>query len=218
MKDGKRNGRRKKAGHGGRQECQTKTKKCEQTLPKTIDVVQAPTEGKPFEVNPKKIDRTLFDKPRCDARCERVRIMIQEAFAEVDKKPGKYASTFWLLIPKKDWDGYKTVEELEAYANNLGDGVADWVEQALEWAQRISNGEKWDDICVWDDTAKWYRLIRWKNGRHRVVGGARMRRKGYYTSATDVFDHDYRPKSYFNEVVPLIRLGNQHMFSTSKEA
>ena len=32
--------------------------------------------------------------------------------------------------------------------------MADWVEQAFEWAQRISNGESWKTICNDADTAK----------------------------------------------------------------
>ena len=68
------------------------------------------------------------------------------------------------MIPKKTWDGGKTVAELEEYAKDLGGQMADWVEQALEWAQMISNGVSWENLKN-DDTAKWYRVVKgWKGG------------------------------------------------------
>lgn len=149
----------------------------------TSDVAQIPTEGKLFEVNPLGIDRSKFEKPMSNKRQEWTRQIIQEAFAEVDKHPEKYASAFYTLIPEKKWNGYKTIAELKAYANDLGGQMADWVEQALEWAQRIFNGESWEAICSNADTANWYRMIVWKNGYARLVGGSRN-------------DYDYYPASY----------------------
>ena len=139
----------------------------------TPEVAQPPSEGQPFEINPLGIDRSGFEKPMKDQRQERTRQIIQEAFAEVDKYPEKYASPFYTLIPKKKWNDYKTVAELKKYANDIGGMMADWVEQALEWAQRISNGESWEIICNNADTANWYRMIVWKYGYARLVGGSR---------------------------------------------
>ena len=76
-------------------------------------------------------------------------------------------------MPEKKWNDYKTVAELNAYANDLDGQMADWVEQALEWAQRLFNGESWETICNNADTANWYRVILWKNGCYRFVGGSR---------------------------------------------
>ena len=137
------------------------------------EVVQSPIEGKLFEVNPLEIDRKIFGKQMEDQRQERTRQTILEAFVEVDKYPEKYASPFYTLMPKKKWKGFKTVAELNEYANGLGGLMADWVEQALEWAQRISNGESWGAICNAPDTANSYRMIVWKNGYARLVGGSR---------------------------------------------
>jgi len=169
-----------------------------------FDVAQTPTEGKLFEVNPLRIDRSNFEKPMRDQRQEGTRQIIQEAFAEVDKHPEKYASAFYTLIPEEKWDGYKTVEELKAYANDLGGLMADWVEQALEWAQRIFNGESWETICNNADTADWYRLIRWKNGYYRRVGGSRDNYD--CVPASVVGDHDYYSYDIFFSTVPLIVL------------
>lgn len=149
----------------------------------TSVVTQIPTEGKPFEVNPLGIDRSKFERPLSDRNQELTRKIIQDAFAEVDKNPEKYTAPFYTLIPEKKWDGYKTVAELKAYANDLGGLMADWVEQALEWAQRISNGESWEAICNNADTANWYRMIVWKYGYARIVGGS-------------CYGNNYRPASY----------------------
>ena len=137
-----------------------------------IEVAKTPTEGKLFEVNPLGIDRSKFEKTMSNWQQEWTRQIIQEAFAEVDKHPEKYACTFYTLMPEKKWDGYKTVAEIKAYANDLGGQMADWVEQVLELAQRIFNGESWEAICNNADTAKWCRLIRWKDGSYRLVGGS----------------------------------------------
>ena len=74
-------------------------------------------------------------------------------------------------MPEKDWID-KTVIQLKELACELGDHNADWVEQALEWAQRISNGESWKTLCEKEDTANWYRLIVWKEGYSLVIGGS----------------------------------------------
>ena len=136
------------------------------------DVAQNPTEGMLFEVNPLRIDRSKFKKTMIDWKQEETRQIIQEAFAEVDKYPEKYASAFYTLIPAKKWNDFKTVAELNQMARELGKHNADWVEQALEWAQRICNGETWEAICNNSDRANCYRVILWKNGYYRLVGGS----------------------------------------------
>jgi len=170
----------------------------------TAKLAQVPTEGKWFEVNPQSINQNLFQKRREDWRQERTRQIIQEAFAEADKQPKKYDSPFCTLIPKKNWNDYKTVEELKEYAKNLGGLMADWVEQALEWAQRISNGESWETICNNSDTAKWYRMIVWQNGDARLVGGSRNRDHDFPTSG--VYDYDYYSYNRLFNTVPLVVL------------
>lgn len=144
---------------------------------------QIPNEGKMFEVNPLQIDRSLFAKPKKGWE-EWTRNIILEAFAEIDKNPERYSASFYTLIPAKTWIGFKTVTELEAYAKDAGDHMADWVEQALEWAQRISNGESWEVICDKPDTACWKRLVIWKNNHCRLVGDSRYSTTSY--PATDL--------------------------------
>ena len=168
------------------------------------DLAQIPSEGKLFEVNPLGIDRSKFEKPMSNRKQEWTRQIIQKAFAEVDKHPEKYASAFYTLMPEKKWNGLKTVAELNAYANDLDGQMADWVEQALEWAQRIFNGESWETICNNADTANWYRVILWKNGCYRLVGGSRN--YNVLNPASDVFDYDYGSFNCIYDTVPLVVL------------
>lgn len=137
----------------------------------TAKVAKVPTEGQWFEITPQSIDQDLFKEKKEDSKQEATRELILEAFEEMKNNPKKYGKKFKTMMPKKDWPS-KTVAELKAMACELGDHNADWVEQALEWAQRIANGEGWKTICNDADTANLYRLVVWKNGYDRFVGGS----------------------------------------------
>lgn len=166
------------------------------------EIAQTPTEGKLFEVNPLGMDRSPFEKKRGDKLQERTRQIINEAFVEVDKQTQKYAESFYTMIPPKTWIDYKTVDELKQYAKDLRGQMADWVEQALEWAQRICNGESWETVCNNPDIAKSYRMIVWKNGCARRVGGSYY--DSGYNTATCVFSSDYNSGFSFYDTVPLV--------------
>ena len=169
----------------------------------TIEVVEKPTEGKGFDVNPLAINQKLFKKEREDSRQESTRKLIVEAFSEVKKNPEKYAKPFQTLMPKKTWSS-KTVAELKELAESLGDCIADWVHQALEWAQRIANGESWETICNEVDTANWYRLVVWKNGYARLVGGSRV--YDNYLPSSYVHNYDFNSSIRVDYTVPLVVL------------
>lgn len=127
------------------------------------------TKGSTFKVTPLEIDQTLFKKKRKDPQQEELRQLILEAFRQM-KRDSKYARPFKIMIPEKTWKS-KSVPELEELANKLGDHLTDWVEQAFEWAQKISNGESWESICNELDTAKWVRCVKWK-AWIKFVGGS----------------------------------------------
>lgn len=167
-----------------------------------ITDAQTPTEGKLFEVRPADIDQRLFSERKFDQRQEMTRQLILEAFAEM-KNNSKYARPFKTLMPEKTWD-VKYVSELKEIACHLGDHMADWVEQALEWAQRIANGETWKAVCNAPDTANWYRLIEWKNGYTRLVGGSR--KSVFNSPASDVYHGDCYPNDVLGCTVPLVVL------------
>ena len=169
---------------------------------KTLEVAQKPTEGKWFKVNPLAIDENLFKKKRSDSKQEKTRQLILEAFEEM-KKDSKYAKPFKTMVPEKTWTS-KTVSELKEMAKELGDHNADWVEQALEWAQRIANGETWKSICNDPDTANCYRIVVWKNGYCRLVGGSR--KDDDSNPASDVGWNDYDDSGNYDSTVPLVVL------------
>ena len=124
-----------------------------------------------FNVEPEKIDRTLFNSKREDLKQEETRQIILKAFSECDNNPEKYKKSFKTLMPKKEWPG-KTVQELKNLAQERGDHIANWIEQALEWAQRIQNGTPWENLCNYSDTGNWYRLVVWDNEKAVHIGGA----------------------------------------------
>ena len=145
----------------------------EPSLQETFKPIRGPQEGVLFEINSDGIDQSLFQVKKEDPKQEAMRQLILEAFTKKNENPEKYGKPFKTLMPKKNWD-WKTVGELKELAAKLGDHMADWVEQAIEWAQRIQNGETWEAICNEPDTAQWARLIQWKDGSYQVVGGSCM--------------------------------------------
>lgn len=172
----------------------------------TAKVVQKPTEDEWFEVKPRAINQNLFKSKRKDRNQELTRQLIVEAFAEMENNPTKYGNNFKTLMPQKTWSS-KTVVELKKMACQLGDYNADWVEQALEWAQRIANGESWKTICNKKDTASCYRLVVWKNGYSRLVGGSVDNYN--YDPATSVGSCNFYDFNYLYHTVPLVVLCEQ---------
>lgn len=160
------------------------------------------TVGSERKVNPATIKQKLFDKKRKDLSQERTRLIILEAFKQVKCNPKKYARTFKVVVPEKTWTR-KTVKELIELASNFGDHIADWVEQALEWAQRISDGESWDAVCNEIDNSNCCRLVVWKNGHTRRIGGS-LQYFNYSCPATNVSDSDYFPDEVLSCIVPLV--------------
>ena len=77
--------------------------------------------------------------------------------------------------------------------------MADWVKQALEWAQRIANGE---DIFNKSDGSKWFRAISWQDGHVCLVGGSEEFND--HDSATSI--HDFNVNSFYqlSNAVPAI--------------
>ena len=162
---------------------------------------QTPKEGKWFEVNPLEIEQKLFQKKRPDLIQEKTRRLILDALNEFENNPQKYGEHFKTMVPKKGV-GSKTVQQLFGMARKLGDHNADWVEQALVWAQRIANGESWESICNIKDTANCYRLVIWKDGYAHRVGSSR------YANDDNTATYVSRSAYYFNHsvyhTVPLI--------------
>lgn len=164
-------------------------------------VAQRPVEGLWFEVKPLEINQGLFINKLEDETQEETRNLINQAFVEMKRDPERYQRNFKTMMPQKTWISKKE-SELEVLACELGDHIANWVEQSLEWAQRICNGESWEAICNNPDTARNYRVVVWKNEKIRLVGGSTI--DDYELPASFVY-YDVLPShlGFFN-AVPLV--------------
>lgn len=173
---------------------------------KEIEVTPKPIQGKCFEVNPSNISKELFNEKRKDQEQEKTRKIILEALAMVEEQPEKYSHKFKTFIPECHWTKAKPVKELKKFASELGGHMANWVEQSLEWAQRIANGETWEEVCNNPDTLKWYRIIEWKDGNKRLIGSSCLEEKEY--SATDIYYEQLFPNHMIYAAVPLVVLSS----------
>ena len=168
----------------------------------TSKIAQKPTENEWFEVKPQSINQKLFKEKRKDPKQEKTRQLILEAFSQMENNPRKYGKDFKTLMPKNSWGSKKTVTELKHLACMLGDHNADWVELALEWAQRISNGETWESICNNIDPSQCFRIIVWKDGYCRLTGGS-MLFKGY-APVSIISDYSLYDTTALSLTVPLV--------------
>lgn len=163
--------------------------------------VCTPMEGKWFEVNPLGIDQKLFQEERKDKWQESIRLLILKAFDKLENDPEKYGKIFETMMPNKDWEN-DTIAGLKKRAQEFGGHNADWVELALEWAQRICNGETWEALCNYADIANWYRLVIGEDGYTRLVGGSCNTRN--YHPATYVSSESYCYYCVISNAVPLV--------------
>ena len=167
----------------------------------TIQTAQTLTESKWFEVNPSAIDQNLFKEKRKDDSQERTRWHILRAFRALKEHPERNKE-FKTLIPEKTWEKM-IVCRFDVEAEQLGGHMADWIEQALEWAQRIANGETWESLCNEADTANWYRLVVWRDGYAQRVGGSRKVDR-FNTPASEVFSFYCYRDEIVDNIVPLV--------------
>lgn len=154
---------------------------------KKHEISRKPEEGKLFRVEPLNINKKLFEEQKNDKSQEFARRIIKDAFRKVEQNPNRYSTPFWTLVPENKWNynEIKNEKELRDYALDSGGQMADWIEQALEWAQRIQNGESWENLCNNPDTLRFYRMIEWKDGEPKIVGGSTE--ENYTYSPTHIF-------------------------------
>lgn len=164
---------------------------------RTIEVAQKPTVGKCFSVDPNSIDQDLFTEERTDIVFEEsVRLQILKAFEEVRNNPQRYSKKFKTFIPEKKWGG-RTVRELKEMAIEKGGTLTDIVDQRLEWAQRIQNGESWYEVCRMQDPIEWCRLVASGKDSYEYMVGGMSRQSTFYT---DTFINNCE-----SIIVPLIK-------------
>lgn len=163
-----------------------------------------PVTGRWFKVDPKTIDWSLFEKKRENPTQENVRKYILKAEDFVKKYDCD--AVFETLIPEKTWEAFKISEFIE-FAEKNGGELADMNDQALEWAQRLSNGETWEEVCNTADISPWFRIIEFTPSCYRLIGGSTA--EGYCYPATCIGEYDYCA-NYVNggllgNAVPLIK-------------
>lgn len=148
----------------------------------TIEVAQKPTVSKCFSVDPNSIDQDLFSKERTEKIFEEpVRLQILKAFEEVRNNPQRYSKKFKTFIPEKNWGG-RTVRELEEMAIETGGTLTDIVDQRLEWAQRIQNGESWDEVCRMKDPIEYSRLVASGKDYYMYMVGGMAKNSTFFTN------------------------------------
>ena len=130
-------------------------------------------QGDWFYVCPKQIDRKLFEK-ELEGRGNPARRLILEAFEELEKNPSQYARDFKVRIPKSPTSFHeKRYNEIARTLKESDEHIANWVELALMWAQRIHNGEPWEVLHNYMFTvSKYPRFIIWKDGFVANAGGS----------------------------------------------
>lgn len=119
-----------------------------------------------YVVNPLDIDQELFEEERPDEKQEKTRQTILKAFAMLNSNPIKYGAKFMSTVPYHSGESYlSTTGKIILVGTEF--------EQVIEWAQRIANGETWEDMCNKKDTMNAYRIIYSDNERKEeiLVGG-----------------------------------------------
>ena len=164
-----------------------------------------PMEGIPFEVKPLSINWDLFATERTAVNQENARRLILMAYDQVKKYPEKYAQPFKTIMPIKVWD-YASMWFLTRVAEHMGGDVTDMVEWALQLAQRLHNGETWDDVCEKPDTANWYRVVKEKS--YYFVGGSRKLKHTFPASRLGCAYYGYNGE--LNYAVPLVTLRDEN--------
>ena len=167
------------------------------------ELIRGPMDEAWFIVAPAKIDRSLFGESRKDAKQEKVRSLIAESLDMVCKDTRFYKKTFKTFRPEKIFtrsSEFSLFEQARWNGNYLGS----WIEQALEWAQRIQNGEAWETLCNEKDDLRWYRMIIWRDGEIRLIGGSTKNGdKSSPTKITGSDDVNFKSKLE-NYTIPLV--------------
>lgn len=151
---------------------EVQTTKGVQTEVKTTQAKTAQAEETQcFDVFPYSIDRSLFQEEREDAQQEWTRQIILNALSHAYSGLFRYNKPYQVVIPAKTWSSHISAWDLIDIARGYGNGIAEWAELALVWAQRISNGETWETLCNEPDTDARPRIVSWKDNALRCVGG-----------------------------------------------
>ena len=113
------------------------------------------------------IKRRKFLFKRLDPSQEVIRKLIRQALKEAKKNKGHYSS-FELMVPEQHLGN--GLDSMINGAKSYHAEIANWIEQALEWAYRISEGESWKSLCNEPDDSEFFRVIFWKDDEVAFIG------------------------------------------------
>lgn len=125
------------------------------TMAEQVKVLNKPV----YEVTPMSIKENIFMKQRKRFKEELTRRLILMALDRVKRNPEKYSKPFKTMrvlriVPNmtaKEFDEFCKKEYNARFANEI--------ENALEKAQRITNGETWREACEHPETAGWDLIV-----------------------------------------------------------
>ena len=167
------------------------------------ELIRGPMDEEWFQIIPAQIDRSIFQIHRRDIKQEKIRHLIVDALEMIDRNPRYYGKPFKTLRPARRL-GKNSVISLIEQSHWNGDFLASWIEQSVEWAQRIQNGESWETLCNRRDTLNWYRMIMWKDGEVRLIGGS-TKNEDYCTPTTITgSDDETMQEKLSNYAIPLV--------------
>lgn len=146
-----------------------------------------PLNGEWFLVDIDTFNMHLFVEKREDIDQEVARQRILQAIEKVQStnSPKKFQTK----VPLKTWNGFLSKDQLSIILNKSNERVASETVQFLEWGQRLSNGESWEDLCNNPDDNNYLRVISVGKGDYfMVVGGTK---KHHYPKEHEFFNFGY---------------------------
>lgn len=160
-----------------------------------------PEPDKWFRVDIRTIDSVLFEEKRSDRQQEIVRKMIRLSLDEA--KHGFCYPVFYTTFPTKNWNKLSINRIVMMSEDKIGDGIATIIMQGLEWAQRISNNESWEQLCNRPDQNQFYRMVKWYIPESfKKIGGSRA--IGDRNPETDYFKPSNKREDVLCDTVPLV--------------
>lgn len=176
---------------------------------RTIEYAKKPKAGHKFCVDLQSIDVEKIEKMPCKVYYEGIKKVVLYALKLAQVMPAKYGNRFYTYIPyleELEFDDFKfeVVSQLVEFGSKIGDHCADWIEQGLEWAQRIQNGEDFVSLCEIQDAIEYSRIVVFDDDMLWNVGGGGNDVHSYCVPPADVVPTRYDTTLDKIRYVPLV--------------
>ena len=144
--------------------------------------VLKPKSGQWFLVDIDTFKMSLFIEERQDKDQEVTRRRILQAIREVESN--NFPRKFQTKVPIKKWKGVLSKAQLNTMLDKSNVLLASETAQFLEWGQRLSNGETWEELCNIPDNNNYLRLVYLEGAKsYTIIGGT----KKHHYPKEDVF-------------------------------